>query len=194
MAPSLVIEYQQRPRQPTIGWLLLALGITLALSVGSLQSSLERDLAAVERARNPASAARSATGSTGTPANASLLEAQDVLRQLATPWGTLFRSIEGAHTDEIALLSVQPDAQRQAVTIVGEAKEYRDVLIYVSRLKAEPALAEVYLSGNELKESDPQRPLTFTITARWRAACWGKNACSAQGGRLRLDMLVLLVK
>ena len=111
---------------------------------------------------------RAATTGKAPSFDAQIEEAAGVLAQLKTPWSALFRSIEAAHGDEVALLSLQPDIARRSLSIVGEAKEYGDALAYVARLRNEAKLANAHLVGNEVKEDDPQRPVLFTVSANWK--------------------------
>ncbi|HZF38057.1 MAG TPA: PilN domain-containing protein [Blastocatellia bacterium] len=172
MKPHLSIDYQNHGRFARFGWLLLGVAVLLVLDAMYTQRTAESELMALEshlqgKSSVVQSSNRLSSNSTEA-AEVQLREAEDVLRQLTIPWHTLFQSIERAFAEEVALLAVQPDVQRRSITIVGEAKQYNDVLAYVTRLRAEAPLASVYLVGNEIKENDPQRPLLFTVSARWR--------------------------
>ena len=170
MTPRLIIDYQHA-RNPRLGWFLLVLGAVLCLGAMLSKQRLEREVAAVEahlQGASKATAAQAAATSAGRTVETEFSEAADISRQLATPWQKLFQSVERAYAEEVALLSVQPDAQRGSVSIVGEAKEYRDVLSFVRRLNQEAPLQDAHLVSTEIREADPQRPLVFTVAARWR--------------------------
>ena len=173
MMPPLVIDYQDRRQGLRLGWLILGIAVLLSLDAAYTRWTLEREVGALEvhlqgKTRTVSSSSPQDEKS-AKPLDVERGEAEEVMRQLATPWETLFRSIERAYIDEVALLGVQPDAQRRSVTITGEAKEYGDILTYVTRLRGEAPFADVYLVGNEVKESDPHRPLLFTVAAQWKA-------------------------
>jgi hypothetical protein len=171
VTPRLTIEYQDKRRGARLGWLLLVVAVLLTFDAVYVTQSLKREAVALRNHLQGKAAANGSTrvdGKSAKGADAQVAEAEEVVRQLATPWHTLFRSLEHAYVEEIALLAVQPDAQRRTVAIVGEAREYGDILAYLTRLRAEAPLADAYLVGNEVKESDPQRPLVFTIAAQWR--------------------------
>jgi hypothetical protein len=167
MMHRLTIEYQDKGRGARRGWLLLVIAVLLTFDAVYTTQSLKRETAALRNHVQGKAAAGGSSRADGKSADAEVMEAAEVVRQLATPWHTLFRSLERAYVEEIALLAVQPDAQRRTVAIVGEAREYGDILAYLTRLRAEAPLAHAYLVGNEVKESDPQRPLVFTIAAQW---------------------------
>ncbi|HSD44482.1 MAG TPA: hypothetical protein VLD36_21790 [Burkholderiales bacterium] len=93
--------------------------------------------------------------------------ANTVLAQLTIPWGALFGEIEAAGDRSIALLSIQPDAGARALRITGEGKRFEDVLAYIGRLEARPALANVFLASHELRQGGAQRPVAFALVAQW---------------------------
>jgi hypothetical protein len=92
--------------------------------------------------------------------------ARKTVARLSTPWNRLFGALEAAQTERIALLSVEPDAEKRTVTITGEAKDYLAALSYVASLSAQEDLHRVYLMRHEQRGS-AQRPLGFTISATW---------------------------
>jgi Tfp pilus assembly protein PilN len=170
MTPRLVIDYQYR-RNPRVGWFLLVLGAVLCVGAVLSKQRLEQEVMVLEnhlQGASKAADAPAAAAAKGRTVETEISEAEEVTRQLATPWQKLFQSLERASSEEVALLSVQPDAQRGSVSIVGEAKEYGDVLSFVRRLNQQAPLGDAHLVGTEIKEADPQRPMVFTIAARWR--------------------------
>ena len=164
MLPRLVIDYQHR-RNSRVGWFLLVLGAALCLGALLSKQRLEQEVVAVEAHLQGTSKAPAAAGRAF---ETEISEAEEVARQLATPWQKLFQSLERASTEEVALLSVQPDAQRGSVSIIGEAKAYGDILSFARRLNQQAPLGDAHLVGTEIKEADPQRPMVFTIAAHWR--------------------------
>lgn len=171
MKPQFILEYQQKSRPAWVGWALLGIALLLAFDVSVRKSEAEEQLA-VWQPEGPASGVRVAVaeGRSELPsAEAELQEAAGVVDQLALPWSPLFSAIERAHTETVALLAVQPDAQRRSVTIIGEAKGYDDVLGYVARLRSEARLTNVFLVSNESREDQPHRPVAFTVSANWGA-------------------------
>ncbi len=88
-----------------------------------------------------------------------------VLRQLETPWGAIFESVESASSKEIALLGLQPDTQQRLLRIIAEARTQDDMLDYVKRLGAGAALSDVHLVNHQLQTQDPNHPLRFTVQA-----------------------------
>ncbi len=167
MTPKLLLEYQQKPRAKWVGWALLGIALMLVIDVSVRKDEAEEQLAVWKSPQKQVSSADAR--STGSTTEDQMQQALVVVEQLALPWSPLFNAIERAHTETVALLAVQPDAQRRSVTIIGEAKGYNDVLAYVARLREEARLKNVYLVGNEVREDQPQRPVAFTVSADWRS-------------------------
>lgn len=88
-----------------------------------------------------------------------------VLRQLETPWGSIFEAVESASGKEIALLGLQPDTQQRLLRVVAEARTQYDMLEYVKRLGNSAALSDVHLVNHQIQSQDPNRPLRFTVQA-----------------------------
>lgn len=96
-----------------------------------------------------------------------LAAARDAVERLTLPWNALFGALEGAASDQVALLAIEPDPKAGTVTISGDSKDYLAALTYVLELRRAPALSRVELVRHELKSKDPQRPVSFSISATW---------------------------
>lgn len=94
--------------------------------------------------------------------------ARDTINRLSTPWGRLFEALEAAQTEQVALISVEPDADSRVVVISGDAKDYLAALSYMASLAEQPSLTRVHLVRHEKKNSPPQKPLSFSISAAWK--------------------------
>jgi hypothetical protein len=172
MTPKLLLEYQQKPRATWMGWALLGIALLLVVDVSVRKDEAEEQLAVWQSPQKNSAITVAATKDasvTGAAKEDPMQQAMLIMDQLALPWSPLFNAIEKAHTETVALLAVQPDAQRRSVTIIGEAKGYNEVLEYVVRLREEARLKNVYLVGNEIREDQPQRPVAFTVSADWKA-------------------------
>jgi hypothetical protein len=93
-----------------------------------------------------------------------------VLRRLSLPWDSLFLTMESAAGGEVALLALEPDAEKQVVKVSGEAKDFTALLNYVTRLEAQEAFGPVYLQSHQVQLQDPQRPVRFALHAVWKGA------------------------
>src|SRR5262245_32101188 len=93
--------------------------------------------------------------------------ANQVVQQMTLPWDRLFRELEASASKEISLLAVQPDVAGRQVRISGEAKTFKAMLDYSRRLENSEMLGEVILLGHEVRSQDPQRPVSFSLSAGW---------------------------
>ena len=158
------------------GWTLLTFGIVLSVMAASSFLSLVDEVTRWETATGASTAsikigsAGVRSESKGTRLQGEVDQANEVIRRLSMPWNGLFRAIEESAIDRVALLSVQPDSNRQILNLRGEAQAYDDVLAYVERLDASGALAQARLVTHEVKAGDPQHPVVFAVAARWGAA------------------------
>ncbi|MFJ2988653.1 PilN domain-containing protein [Collimonas sp. NPDC087041] len=89
------------------------------------------------------------------------------VRQLNLPWRDLFDAIEGATPTSIALLSLEPDAKRQLIKGLAEAKNSDDMVDYIAQLKQQKLFTEVALNRHEMNDKDVNHPLRFQFQAQW---------------------------
>jgi hypothetical protein len=161
-------------RNPTVwpAWLLLLAALPIAGETGRSYWAAKQQLAALQAA--PVGALPRAQmkfmerAVLPEPLKENLNYAAGVVQNLALPWDTLFKSVEGTGNVPVALLNVQPDPQKRLVKISGEAKDYAAVLIYLARLDEGGTLRNVHLLSHRVKQDDPQRPLLFTVAASWK--------------------------
>ena len=83
-------------------------------------------------------------------------------------WSVLFKTLEGAASDNVTLLRLQPGERE--IVIDGEAKDLSAVLDYTARLHQSRELANAYLAKYELVRAHPRQPVRFTVLAGWRGA------------------------
>lgn len=168
----LELEFYRRTAPPRwAGWLLLLVTLAFAGDLARSYVTLQADIQAKEErlARLDRSTDSHWVRVSSTPPSAEELDfAADTIRRLATPWNALFHALEGAQSKDITLLAVDPDPDSGSVVVTGSARDYTSILGYVSALAAQPALKRVRLQKYETTPADPQRPLSFTISAAWR--------------------------
>lgn len=166
------VNFEFAPARLSAGRRLLALGILCAAIAGFEYLTLADEAAewdavaakASATVKNPAGGA----GDLKSDIRQEIETARGVIRRLSLPWDALFRAMETAAFENVALLGVQPDAQQSSVNLAGEARAYADVLTYMSRLERSGALTNVRLLSHEIRRDDPQRPVAFTVAARWK--------------------------
>lgn len=171
---ALDLDFVDRKRSPWAGWVLLGVAVLLAAEMvysyaKLVQTSSQRSARStpgIPMTRISASAGSRSDERSGLEAQAA--EAAAVIERLSLPWPQLFQALERISLDRVALLSIQPDPERRVVTLVGEAKQYGDVLGYINGLNEVPVFGHARLVSHEIKQDDPQRPVVFTVAASWK--------------------------
>lgn len=99
-----------------------------------------------------------------------LERAAQVIERLNAPWAALFDSVEAAITEQVTLLGMDPDLQLRELRLRAEAKNVDAMLQFVRRIDKTGVLNGAYLDNYQLYLQDPQRPVRFTLVARWGVA------------------------
>lgn len=162
----------QNQRSPVLGWVLLALGgISLALAALQFHSAhAARSREADELHELQARVAKVGANSRSVPSDSrEAREAAAVIRELRVPWPMLLAVFEGAATQNVALLSVEPTPAQQQVRLTAEAKNVESMFEYLEALKREP-LTDVVLVSHQINEKAPGTPLRFQAQAKWKTS------------------------
>lgn len=93
-------------------------------------------------------------------ANAAILE-------LSLPWKELFDAFEVSQTSAVAVLAIEPDAQKGVVRISAEVKKLESMLDYVASLQKIALFREVLILNHQIQDQDPERPVRFVLQAAW---------------------------
>jgi len=174
---QLRLDYQSSMQPfPWAGAVLLAAALTVLLLAGAYYLELAGEVVSWEAKTGqamapdqPSPARQAAASQRGT--TDTLLEikhANAVLQQLSLPWGNLFRAIESSSGKQVALLAMEPDAEKHVVKISGEAKDIEAALGYVKRLAAQEVFSSVYLQSHQVQQQDPEKPVRFVLLAAWK--------------------------
>jgi hypothetical protein len=155
---------RRRPASRWAGRVLLAVSLGMAGEMAytfvQLQDAVKANEAVVARAQPRKSAAPAASAE-------EVAAARETVDRLALPWTRLFAALEGAASDQVALLAIEPDTKSGTVTISGDSKDYLAALTYVLNLSRSDTLSKVELVRHEVKQNDPQKPVSFSIQAAW---------------------------
>lgn len=154
-------------RSPWAGRVLLAVALALSLDVAvsykDLRASLQLNQAKIAKAQpRPAPERKIAPEEVAT--------VRETVNRLGMPWDKLFGALEGAASDQVALLGIEPDPNAGTVMISGDSKDYLAALSYVLNLSQAEALTRVQLVRHEVNAKDPQGPVSFTVSAAWSEA------------------------
>lgn len=166
------------PRRGPLAWAPLLLGAGLLAAsllwqqhLGDQHAQLTRQVHQAEqklglRARDaaPLTAAQSREQAQ------KLARMRDLAQQLQRPWERLFSLLEGLPQDDIALLSLSPDARKGQVRISAEARDLEAMLAFHKRLEASGELRDVSLLNHEILVKQPERPVLFNLSAHWESS------------------------
>jgi hypothetical protein len=155
---------RQRAGSPWVGRALLAIAVAFAAEVGysywQVRQSVDASKVALAGAAPRAAPPRPVTAE-------ELAAVRDTVERIGLPWDRLFRAVEAAASEEIALTGIEPDPKGGTVIVSGEGKNYLAALSYVLNLSREEALNGVQLVRHEAKAADPQGPVSFSVSAAW---------------------------
>lgn len=168
------LEFQPRRNGP-LAWSLLAVASATVAGLVLLQQSLQAEQVEVEASvhrleqqlgRRPATVAPLSNAASREQAER-LAQMQSVSQQLQRPWQQLFAMLEAQPQDDVALLSLAPDARKGQLRITAEARNLEAMLQYHQRLEASAELSDVSLLNHEVLAAQPEHPVRFTLTATW---------------------------
>ena len=94
--------------------------------------------------------------------------ANEVLNQISMPWDKLFQAVEWSSGRDVALLTIEPDAEQHIVKISGEAKNIDAALNYIGHLSEQEIFTSVYLQSHQVQQQNPEKPVRFALVAGWR--------------------------
>ncbi len=171
---ALTIDFRKNVRAtPWSGFAVLAAGLLVAGSIAAKYPATAYRVQNLEtQVREAQRAMRSQDSGKRPPSELqkSLTEvrlANEVIAQLALPWDQLFNAVESARSKEMALLAIEPDAQKRRVKLTGEAKNLDSMLAYVRFLESQGPLLDVFLQSHQVEQNDPLKPVRFVVTATW---------------------------
>jgi len=175
---EIALDFQ--PRRPgLLSLVVLLAGLLLCAdawfddsTLRAAQSEAESRLAAsLRRAERAAASRREARPESVFPAAEAKALGQAVAA-IGVDWEALYRAIDRATSDDVALLAIRPNVAGRTVQISGEARDIAAALAFVDALRqgAPSPLAQPVLISHQTRQNDPQHPIVFEIAATWRSA------------------------
>jgi len=154
-----------------LGIVLLVAGMVVALWVGRSYQSASEELAR----RNASWEALQSQRSVAAPPSrdgwkqfdTELGAANQTVGRLSLPWDRLFLEVETSVDEHVTLLGLEPDADKGELKIEAEARNLDAMLAYAKRMRASPFFKGAYLQSHQMQLQEPQRPVRFTVNARW---------------------------
>lgn len=169
-----LIERSTVSAKPTAGSMVLGMVATAILALGVFQfeqlETQRRDLSHQLSALLHRVAANQAShvDQPSAALNADqVISVNRAIRQLNLPWHRLLSEFEASTPQEIALLSIEPDAKHASVRGTAEAPNAIGMLDYLTQLKGVGHFGTVFLTRHEMNEQDPMHPIRFQFEVRW---------------------------
>jgi Tfp pilus assembly protein PilN len=175
MARRLQLDFAPRPSVfQRLGWLLLIAGLACAAMLayryvqqGEELARADAQLGTLRQGAAAIQAALSPNSKDSKRAKGELKLAREILARLGLPWDELFSEIETHIDEQVTLLSVEPNAEKSALLVTGEAKDLQAMLAYSKRMHASARFKDVYIQSHQIQVQNPQRPVRFVLSARW---------------------------
>ncbi|RJG05281.1 hypothetical protein D3870_03940 [Noviherbaspirillum cavernae] len=160
-------------RTKPVAWALLCIGIVSCIAVGMTAWTLDQRYRAEEgrvkqlqvqladnRARQPLPKKWTVSASQADAVN-------QATAQLNLPWRDVLDAIEAATPATVALLALEPDARKQVLKGLAEARSSEAMIAYIEQLKQQSYFDAVVLTRHDVNEQDTNKPLRFQFEARW---------------------------
>lgn len=175
-APPLQLDFVQRPGSAWrgVGWGVLVAAVGVAIGFANQHADAQqRHATALSRhdrleTRLRVTGPRRAPALPDAQALADLRRANAIIDQLTVPWDTLFDAVEAADARGLGVLSLAPNARERTVRLAGESRSMNELLAYLERLAAQPALGQAHLLGYSTAQRDGVELVSFSLAATWR--------------------------
>ncbi|WP_265946196.1 PilN domain-containing protein [Dechloromonas sp. A34] len=171
--PDLGLEFQ--PHRPGLlpllllfaaGVLCVDAGIDLRDQHAQLAELQAQQAAAQRRAERLALATSASAGRAAALPSDQEKALRQAVAAIRVDWEELYRHIDRATPEDVALLALTPNVAGASLQISGEARDIKAALGFVEALRR-PPLSKVSLLSHKVKAEDPQHPVTFEIAATW---------------------------
>jgi len=165
----LFLDFERKVHGTTLGYGLLAAGILVTAAVVGAQAVVSEE---IERHATATPAAEPQRDPWVLPAGISseadaIAGARAVVGHLAGAGDRLFVTLEAIDEPDVALLALRPDTRKRTLRIDAEAKTADAMLAYLRVLEQSRVFTQVVLVEHEIQDTDPLRPMRFSLTAAW---------------------------
>jgi seryl-tRNA synthetase len=166
---DLGLDFQPR-RLGLLPVVLLLAGGVLAVDAGLELKELGRQQEALAAQVQQAQRRADRQARDDKPGAALSSEQDKALRQaaasIAIDWEALYRHIDRATQEDVALLAIVPNVVSKSLQISGEARNLPAALAFVEALRR-PPLTQATLLSHQTRNEDGQHPVVFEISATW---------------------------
>lgn len=89
------------------------------------------------------------------------------ISEIVTPWTSIFKTLEAIEHEDIKLMSIEPNAKKQAVRINAVAIDVDSMMQYIDDLSQQKLLKNVTLITQENADINGLPALHFVVEAQW---------------------------
>ena len=90
------------------------------------------------------------------------------IKQLVSPWMGLFKGLESISREDIKLLALEPNVQKETVNIKAIAPNTDSMMSYIDELSQKRMLKNVTLLSQSNKEVNGNAMIEFEVEAVWK--------------------------
>lgn len=130
--------------------------------------TLDREIETLKGQLPTPSTATSLAANIGSPSPQQRVEWVQLTRQLNTPWSALLDALEAATPQDVALVSIEPDARQGVVRVQAEAKTLQTLLDYGQVLRISGPFDDLVLRKHDTNDQDGMRPIRLTMELRFK--------------------------
>ena len=166
------LDFERAPHMPgRPGWIVLLTGVLITVAITIWFQQIRTETKSIQARlellgdTDPSRLKRASDSPADQAHQDEIQRATLIVRQLELPWGSLFAALEAAHGDDVTLVALQPDSQKNLVHITVEASDKAAMLAYLRRLSGGGVFSAAYLLSHQEQPTDPSRPLLFTVEA-----------------------------
>ena len=170
------LDYEAHGRDVRIGMAALVLGLVVLalvswfyLAVDGEVSTQETTLAALRSKSAQHRVSLPEDNMDAAQIAREVKQANATILELSLPWKQLFEALESFQGNDVAVLSIEPDARKGEVRISAESKSLDSMVGYLAYLQKVPLFRDVALQSHQVEQQDPQKPVRFVVRAAWGA-------------------------
>jgi Tfp pilus assembly protein PilN len=166
---SVYLNYTNHSQTAFSAWLLLLSGaLVLAASLFGFQQIKARN-AELQRQLQTRAAPEIAPVVRENPQAKKATEAVDsAIRDIATPWASLWKALEAATAEGVKMLTLEPSVKTRTVRMRLIALDHAAMWAYLHNLNQQTALHNVRLISSEATDVSGQHAVAFLVEAAWR--------------------------
>lgn len=157
---------------------LLTLGVICALAVFIYNQQLTNQsqvlLTKMQQQKEVATKSKRDARKSDSPNQADKIKYEEItlvnlaIKQLVLPWIGLFKGLESINREDIKLLVLEPNVQKETVIIKAVALDTNSMMSYIDALSQKKMLKKVTLLSQSSKDVNGKAMIEFEVEALWK--------------------------